>query len=84
MANRDERDVEIRHVKEVGADFLQSQKSEVPLKPLLPSPSLMLADYIEIQIFGQTYTALPALQMHLSSSAFLSFAATKIILQCWA
>lgn len=82
MANRDERDVEIRRAKEVGADFPQSQKSEVPVKPLLLSPSLMLVDDAEIQIFGQTYTALPALQMCLSSSAFLSCAATKIILQC--
>ena len=77
-----ERDVEIRHAKEVGADFLQSQKSEVPVKPLLPGPSLMLVDYVEIQIFGQTYTALPALQMHLSSSVFLSCAVTKTIPQC--
>lgn len=74
--------MEIRYAKKVGADFLQSQKSEGPLKLLLLSPSLMLADYVEIQILGQTYTALPALRMHLSSSAFLSCAATKTILQC--
>lgn len=74
--------MEIRQVKKVGADFLQSQKSEGPLKLLLPSPSVMWADFVEIQILGQTYTALPALQMHLSFSAFLSCAATKTILQC--
>lgn len=61
-----------------------SQKSDMPVKALLPRPPLLQANYVEIQIYRLPSTVLLALQIHLSSSAFLSCATTKIILQCWA
>lgn len=69
--------------KRVGHRLPLSQKSDMPVKALLPILPLMLANDVEIQIYHLTNTALPALQLCLSSSAFWSCGVTKIILQCW-